>query len=176
MPSVPSLAERVSELEEELALLRITVHSLENRLSEAEGFELVAPENSNNRASGAAHSTASTGRGSRSRGLVPEGAEREVLLERIARWIEAARGGNRCGVSGRDQLPGCSRYFLVVRDYSGGEILRVFSPWSEAERVVKQLGSFGRSLFIGLPRWADVEFICGFCNIDLTNGRRSNSA
>lgn len=61
-----------------------------------------------------------------------------------------------------------------LKERKGGEErLQVFTPWAAAEREVKRGSGFGDSLFIGLPRWADIEYIAAFCQINLTDGRRS---
>lgn len=170
MPSDTAWQARVSALESELAALRLTVRALETRVEELEGFELVpAP-------STAADSTPVQSPGTTtSRAHIPEGEVRDRILDQIGGWLAQRAQGYIEGTSGRELLPGPSRHYIVLKDYFGASCNCILSPWSEVEKLVKRSGSLGQAVFVGVPRWADVERIARRCDIDIPHGSRASA-
>ena len=166
-----SLAQRVVELERELASLRVTVRDLEDRLGSVErgsDFELLeSPASSAEAPSSTAAKGAGSGKGYSG---TAEGADRDSILRRIGLWLRRALDGNRQGGSGRDLLGGPSRYYFVVRDFDGHTFnpARVISPWAAAGHLVKQGNSFGESIFVGLPGWSDIAIVARWCQVGVT--------
>lgn len=165
MPSDAAWQARISALESELAALRLTVRALETRVEELEGFELVAASSS------VADPTPSPSSGTAaSRAHIPEGEVRDRILDKISGWLLLRARGHIEGTSGRELLPGPSRHYIVLKDHFGASCSRILSPWTEVEKVVKRSGSLGQAVFVGVPRWADVERIAQKCDIELPHG------
>lgn len=87
------------------------------------------------------------------------------LREEVAREVGAflarsLRGENR-GTSGRGRLRNLqSRIYIVVKDYDGGistDPVRVFGNFQECRAVCYRRGSWGDSIFVGLPSAAEGE-------------------
>ena len=154
------LEARVTSLERELADLYITVRALQVRINTAESqdqeFELIASTPSTQSGSIAAGQPKAKA-SARSAEAGPEGAARNQILKQIGLWIRRALEGNHRGLSGRELLPGGSRYYFIARSFSGEvfDPARVVSPWAVAERVVKYRGDTGDLVFVGLCRWED---------------------
>eukprot|EP00438_Fugacium_kawagutii_P029991 Skav217718 [mRNA] locus=scaffold2294:297396:304385:- [translate_table: standard] len=130
MPSDSALAARVLALEQELAELRVTLSLLQHRLADLEGFEVV--ESGYPAVSTPAAPKAAAKPAARPAGSIPEGVERNTILDQTGDWLLRASEGDRSGSTGRDLLPGPSRYYLILRDFSGTYCGFVLSPWSAA--------------------------------------------
>eukprot|EP00438_Fugacium_kawagutii_P029178 Skav210074 [mRNA] locus=scaffold7699:11741:13919:+ [translate_table: standard] len=134
---------RVLELEEEVVALRSTVRDLESRLSRLErieDFEVVDEPPSP---------------------LTAEEIERDARTARligIGVWLKNSLAGRR-GKSGRDSIKEKSSVYLVAKSAKGVVYspARIFTSWTEAEKVVKDQGGFKSALFVGLPSWQDAE-------------------
>ena len=168
------LEARVTSLERELAELHITVRALQDQINIAEGrnqeFELIPEVPSTypgSRAAGHPKAKASARRSE----PVPEGAARNQILKQIGLWIRRALAGNPRGLSGRELLPGGSRYYFIARAFSGEvfDPARVVSPWAVAERIVKYRGEAGDSVFVGLPRWEDRIVVAHWAGLNLSS-------
>lgn len=164
---------RIRSLEAQVAALVARVEALEERLAAVESppdFEVVSSAARSGTDSYPAAKAASS-RGPRA--SPPVGGERLVILRRISDWLLRSLAGEHRGSSGRDGLAGPSRYYVVARDISGRvyRFFRVVSPWSEAERLVKTGSSSGDSIYIGLPRWEDVQQIGELSGFGLEDGR-----
>ena len=83
--------------------------------------------------------------------------DRDAILQSIGVWLRDNLAGKRRGVSGRDQLKESSRFYLVLRAYSGEEFnpVRIFDEFTDASREVKVRGRVGDSVFVGLPSLED---------------------
>ena len=168
------LEARVTSLERELADLYITVRALQVRINTAESqdqeFELIASTPSTQSgpiAAGQPKAKASA----RSAEAVPEGAARNQILKQIGLWIRRALEGNYRGLSGRELLPGGSRYHFIARSFSGEvfDTARVVSPWAVAERVVKYRGDTGDLVLVGLCRWEDRIVVVQWARLGLSS-------
>ena len=189
-----SLELRVQHLEELVVELREQVRVLQNRLDEANslaGFDLVqqpAPS-SPPRVARASSSPVNPSPQSpppntpcltawntgpapslpeRSGSSVPAG-ERAAACREIGLFLRRALDGVHRGSSGRDRLPLQSRYWIVVRDFSGA----VFSPikvcrnFSECAACCKRGPDCGESIFVGLPARQDILSVCAAANLSL---------
>lgn len=149
-----SLREEVSLLRVELAVLRAEVQRL---------GALVEGQRTGERVQSISHppsgyslvADSSTGAASGS-GLTD--SARKVICEGIAAHLKRALAGEHRGESGRDHLPSGSRYWLVIRSYSGEifDPVRVYSRWGPAKAVTKRGDDLGQSVFVGLPSLGDV--------------------
>ena len=85
--------------------------------------------------------------------------ERLTIASEIGRFLARAAGEGHRGSSGRERIPLASRYWVVVRGFSGVTFdpARVFSKWSLAKSFVKQGSECGDSVFVGLPSQREVE-------------------
>lgn len=86
-------------------------------------------------------------------------AEREVLAAKVGRFLRAALTGGHRGESGHKEILAGSRFWIVVRGYSGElySPVRVFGRRALAERLVKKGGLVGDSVFVGLPSKREVQ-------------------
>ena len=166
-----SISSRLSSLEREVAELRVLVSRLAAQLEDSEGssFDLVPPStptpaqpsqhtlspppaNVRSRAafSPAARATASTS-------ASPAGAASTSSSSRGAACREIGLFLHRClaeehrGQSGRDRLPGGSRFWVVARDYSGVVFspVQVFSRFADCKQIVKVGSDLGESVSRG---------------------------
>lgn len=158
---------RVSDLELQVRALLDRVVQLEEQvqqLESAENFEVVDQPPSHPTAKSASRPAAG---GSSSRAAVDP--DRLQKLRNISSWLDLTLKGEHRGGSGRDALAGPSRYYLIVRDFSGADFspAKVVSPWSRAVQYIKRGDQFGASVFIGLPRWEDAEKVAEFSGLTL---------
>lgn len=80
--------------------------------------------------------------------------EREAVAARVGQFLARALAGNHRGNSGRHQIRAASRLYLIVRDHSGRvttQPIRVVRNFSEVRRLCQVNGSWGDSVFVGLP-------------------------
>lgn len=175
-----ALAEQIQSLSLELQALRVTVGGLERRLAAIEDFEVV--QDTSVTASGSGSTSAAVpkakAKASARAPVLSDSEAREEVLGRIGRWIASALAGNRSDYSGREDLPGPSRYYLVARSVGGQPYnpVVVCSPWAAAEPLVKDRWGFGESVFVGLPRWDDAAVVARFAGLDVSDGVRRGSA
>lgn len=149
-----TLREEVSLLRVELAVLRAEVQrlgSLVERQRTGEGSPSVA-----NPPTGYHTAAESLSAGTPGSGLSDAG--RKAICEGIALHLKRALSGQHRGESGRDQLPSGSRFWLVIRSYTGEvfDPVRVYSRWGPAKAVTKRGEHLGDSVFVGLPSLGDV--------------------
>ena len=154
--TVATLEVRVVELEREVASLRQALRAVEARLSSAEsiaGFELVDEPPS----PAADQATSATSGRPAPRDQGGAQAVRCAKLLGIGNWLRNSLAGQRRGKSGRAELKERSEVYLVARSARGTvfDPVRIYTSWSEAEKVVRDQGGFKQSLFVGLPTWED---------------------
>ena len=86
---------------------------------------------------------------------------REEVAREIGAFLSRALRGENRGSSGRGKLKDLqSRIYIVVRDYDGGittDPVRVFSNFSACRSLCQRRGSWGESIFVGLPSAAEGE-------------------
>ena len=101
------------------------------------------------------------------RGISPR--SRGAACREIGLFLKRARDGEHRGVSGRDRLPDASRYWVVVRDFSGNllEPVGIFSRFGDCKGLVKRGSDLGNSVFIGLPSRGDVIAVLDAAGIPL---------
>ncbi|CAE7208910.1 unnamed protein product [Symbiodinium sp. CCMP2592] len=89
-------------------------------------------------------------------------SERDSACREIGLWIIRALAGDHRGASGRDRISQSSRFWIVFRDFSGGDCTppRAYSTFAAAKAECKRGADCGQSVFIGLPARADVEAVC----------------
>ena len=165
-----------SDLVEEIRELRVLVKDLSKRVAELEGkvadseFCLVESES---RCEKAERVVAAPLLPENSRAVVTASPgplvgsvdfDRDSILQSIGVWLRETLAGRRRGVSGRDQLKESSRYYLVLRAYSGEEFnpVRIFDNFTDASRGVKVRGRVGDSVFVGLPSLEDCVVVTKF--------------
>lgn len=87
--------------------------------------------------------------------------QRETILRGIGEWLRRNLEGDHRGNSGRFRLPESSRHYIIIRDHTG----QVYSPvlvvdnFAQAKHLCCKSGSWGNSVFVGLPSLQDVR-IC----------------
>ena len=161
-----SLRVEVAELREEVESLRVEVGRLRRSLSELRlivqgvgevdrvsesSFAVVAEQREIPVAPLPLAETGGAGRAASSCGL--SWGERESIAEQIGGYLVRSLAGNHRGSSGRDRIPLASRFYIIVRDFTG----HVFSPvkvvrsWSSCQRLVKRGSDIGESIFVGVP-------------------------
>ena len=175
-----------ADLEDQLRLLSSRFDQLELRVLklESEQFELVSGEpEERTSAPSASEPAGSQGpvlpiASAVSKGYLPEvlsqpqltiDPARVVILNSIGQWISGALRQNIFGASGREKLPEPSEIYLVFRGVNGQVYnpVRVFATYPESCRLVKSRGgSFGRSVFIGLPGPEDAKIVCSAAGVD----------
>lgn len=159
MPDSPRTL-RIRSLEAQVLSLLARVEVLEARVQalDSAGFELVGTSGSAGSPGYSSASVSVAGGKNAPRPSAPSGPERDQILRRVAEWLIRSLNEEHRGTSGRDSLAGPSRYYLIARDFSGKRFdrLKVVSPWSAAEPIVKRGSHPGESVFVGLPRWEDV--------------------
>lgn len=81
--------------------------------------------------------------------------ERERIARDIGLWLRKCLAGENRGPSGRDKLRGfASKYYLVCKDFTGKSVeggLVVLTRFSAVKEICYRKGSWGESVFIGLP-------------------------
>lgn len=86
---------------------------------------------------------------------------REEVAREIGAFLSRALRGENRGSSGRGRLRDLqSRVYIVVKDYDGGittDPVRVFSQFSSCRALCQRRGSWGDSIFVGLPSAAEGE-------------------
>ena len=182
-----SISSRVSALEREVAELRVLVSRLAAQLEGSEGssFDLVPPNTpsparpsqhtlsptSANQRSQAAFSPAARATASTSAPLAgaasSSSSSRGAACREIGLFLRRCLAGEHRGQSGRDRLPGGSRFWLVARDYSGVVFspVRVFSRFADCKQIVKVGSDLGESVCIGLPSRGDVIAVCAAADL-----------
>lgn len=142
--TIEAIDSEVERLTAEVGRLRLALTEVQERLSILESrtsdtFELVSPT--------AAQTSTASAAGYR------VGAEREAVARKVGAWLRRALSGAPRGLSGREENPARSRYYLVIRDFNN----RVHSPplffeaWAHCNEVVCSHGQPGDSIFVGLP-------------------------
>ena len=94
---------------------------------------------------------------------------RAAACREIGLFLRRAKNGEHRGASGRDRLPGASRYWVVVRNFSGEELhpVGIFSRFSDCKSLVKRGSDLGDSVCIGLPSRGDVIAVLNAADIPL---------
>ena len=105
-----------------------------------------------------------------SRALTPRA--RAAACREIGLFLRRARDGEHRGASGRDRLAGSSRYWVVVRDFSGvlQEPVGIYSRFADCKSLVKRGVDLGDSVCIGLPSRGDVIAVLNAADIPLPDG------
>ena len=80
-------------------------------------------------------------------------AEREELAREVGRFLRRSLEGDCRGGSGRDRIRASSRLYLIIRDIEGTvfDPIRVVGTYAEVKGLCQRNGSFGDSIFVGLP-------------------------
>ena len=182
----------VSAVRAELSALKVLVLRLEARVAELEarleGFEVVPPVGesaspvrptssagepatpaSQPAAGGSATATVlsrdivfSDGSCAASPGA-PASAFRTALAQQVGRFLRACLEGGHRKSSGRDLLDLQSRYYIVVREYSGvvHDPPRIFTAFGKVKPLCFRGSDKGDSVFVGLPSQAEVRVALG---------------
>lgn len=80
--------------------------------------------------------------------------QREEIARGIGQWLRRALEGDHRQNSGRDRLPLASRYYLVVKDYTGRAYehpILVFSRFTPVRDLCQRGTDWADSIFIGVP-------------------------
>ena len=88
--------------------------------------------------------------------------QRETILRDIGVWLRRNLEGDHRGNSGRFRLPESSRFYVILRDHSGRVYtspVKVVDNFSQAKHLCCKSGSWGNSVFVGLPSLQDMR-IC----------------
>ena len=153
----------LQELKKELRLLRDQVASLQLRVSELEGFEVVSYPSGypSQAASPTGFDPAEASSASRSTAATSEEASgnqswefRLEVAREIGAFLKRAVEGRALGSSGRHKLSLKSRLYIIVKDRSGilyTNPVKIERTWRSARALVEKEGSFGDSIFVGLP-------------------------
>ena len=101
------------------------------------------------------------------RALTPRA--RAAACREVGLFLRRARDGEHRGASGRDRLPGASRYWVVVRDFAGvlQNPVGIYSRFSDCKSLVKRGVDLGDSVCIGLPSRGDVIAVLNAADIPL---------
>ena len=184
-----SLGSRVAALEREVAELRTLVARLSAQLEESEGssFDLVpasspaaarprplnpSPSAASSRSQAAfspqTRTLASASSSAAGAGAVTPGS-RGAACREIGLFLRRCLNGEHRGASGRDRLPGGSRFWVVAKDYHGCEVspVQVFTRFGDCKPVVKVGSDLGLSVCIGLPSRGDVIAVCSAAGLEL---------
>ena len=105
--------------------------------------------------------------GSREVALTPR--SRGAACREVGLFLRSATDGAHRGPSGRERLPGGSRYWIVTRDYDG-ELLDpvgVFTRFADCKALVKRGSDLGASVCIGVPSRGDLIAVCAAAGIAL---------
>ena len=92
-----------------------------------------------------------------------EWVRREAIAREVGVWLRRALLGAHRGNSGRSRIREASNYYLVCKDFSGTvseNPIRVFTRFSEVKALCNRHGSWGNSVFVGLPTLREV--FCSF--------------
>ena len=174
-----SLGSRVAALEREVADLRATVARLAAQLEEPEpsSFDLVAPGPSSavSPPRQAVTSSSSAGRSQAAFTAPPRASvsssapvaansslsasSRGAACREIGLFLRRCLSGEDRGASGRDRLPGGSRFWVVARDYHGVDLspVQVYTRFGDCKHLVK----------IGSDLGASVIAVCSAADLDL---------
>lgn len=88
-----------------------------------------------------------------------EWARRENIAREVGIWLRRALLGAHRGNSGRSRIREGSNFYLVARDFSGtvtDNPIRVLTRFSEVKSLCNKRGSWGNSIFVGLPTLREV--------------------
>ena len=183
-----SLGSRVAALEREVAELRSTVARLAAQLedSEASSFDLVpaspgAPGPSTRGSALASpprvqtpvftpnSRAAASGSASPAGTFASSASSRGAACREIGLFLRRCLSGEHRGASGRDRLPGGSRFWVVARDYHGATFspVQVFTRFGDCKQLVKIGSDLGLSVCIGLPARGDVIAVCAAADLAL---------
>lgn len=173
MPATPA-DQRIGEWETEVRELRALIRDLTARIEELEALSDSSATAVSAASVGVSNSALPRGsdRAPADPSTLTDSAARNRVLRGIGVWLREALRDRRLGLSGRELLPGYSRRYLILRTYSGEDCnpARVEAPWAEAERVVSRRGDLGPSVFVGLPRWADLAVVAEAAGVQLPLG------
>lgn len=105
--------------------------------------------------------------GSREVALTPR--SRGAACREVGLFLRRATDGAHRGPSGRERLPGGSRYWIVTRDYNGHllEPVGVFTRFGDCKSLVKRGSDLGSSVCIGVPSRGDLIAVCAAAGITL---------
>ena len=105
-------------------------------------------------------------------------SDRERICREIGVWLRRNLEGDHRGNSGRFKLPEASKFYIIIRDYSGHVYTspaKVVDNFSQAKHLCCQGGKWGNSVFIGLPSLKEIRISLeagGFdCPPHLLDGR-----
>ena len=167
-------------LRAELAALTIRVEELSTQVIALEtevaidrSFELVGQES----AGSAAAASERTGYSSQTPSRAPVAghsgsltlADREKICVKIGEHIARSLAGTHRGESGRKELKLASRLYLIFKNIEGVVYnpCRILHKWSEVKVECERSGSFGDSVFIGLPSLFDARIVCRAAGVAL---------
>ena len=90
------------------------------------------------------------------------GPERAAIAEEAGRFLRRALDGNHRGTSGREKLRVSSRYYLLLREYSGvlHNPAQLHRSWASIKPLVKPGSDCGTSVFIGWPTVQEAKICC----------------
>lgn len=94
---------------------------------------------------------------------------RGAACREIGLFLRRAADGQHRGPSGRERLPGGSRFWVVVKDYTGDTFspVRVYHRFGDCKDLVKRGTDLGNSVCIGLPSRGDVIAVCAAGGFEL---------
>lgn len=90
----------------------------------------------------------------------PSSSDRVRICKEIGGWLRRNLAGDHRGNSGRFRLPEASKFYIIIRDYSGQVYTspaRVVDNFSQAKHLCCRAGKWGNSIFIGLPSLQEVR-------------------
>ena len=79
---------------------------------------------------------------------------RARIAKEIGIWLKRSLDGERVGASPRSLIEHKSRIYILIRDIKGNlftKPARIFRTWGSLKPHVEAGGSFGDSIFIGVP-------------------------
>ncbi len=107
-----------------------------------------------------APSCAGTRAVSQQQGLPQSWEERERIAVGVGQFLRRAVLGEHRGNSGRDQIRQSSRIYLICKDATGTvhtNPVRIVHTFREATEACSRAGSWGDSIFVGLPSKREVK-------------------
>ena len=93
-------------------------------------------------------------------GLPQSWEERERIAVGVGQFLRRAVLGEHRGSSGRDQIRQSSRIYLICRDSAGivyTNPVKIVHTFREATEACSRAGSWGDSIFVGLPSKREVK-------------------